>query len=302
MRDGEFEAFTRYLVDQGLEAKTVRTYTNAAKRLLSHNEKEPWELLRSRKLTKQTKVTYYSALRRWAEFRDDAALEAQLTSKPIKKLLTMRGGKPPKTTQGLPEDHVRLVRQVLEDEYHFESAQDHLEHPDGWVWPCLSLLIKLALRANVDLTWISRDAVVEALRNESTLTIVTKGGRERELPIGQVLEELRLLASYEDWQTLADVISPNSIERRRHDAAYERIRRKLKELSAEAGLDPTTIHTHRFRHAAALWMFRETGDLLLVRDLLGHASVTTTEHYLRTSRTSEIAGAMSGRFNHEEAN
>lgn len=294
----DFAGFTAYLMDEGFATKTVKTYVNAAKRLVEENPAEPWAILRSRRYTKKTKVTYHAALQRWAEFVGDTALEEKLSSRAVKKLLTMRGGKPPKTTQGLPEDHVSLILQVLHDEYKepFETPEDHVSHPNGWVWPCLRIMIKLGLRGQVDLAWITRAAVVEAIRNTSTLTIVTKGGRERELPIDPVREELRVLAAYEDWGTIADIISPNAMESRRHEAAYERVRRKLKEVAREAGLDPSEIHTHRFRHAAALWMLKETGDIFLVRDLLGHSSVQTTEHYLRTSRTSEIADALRDRF------
>lgn len=39
---------------------------------------------------------------------------------------------------------------------------------------------------------------------------------------------------------------------------------------------------------------RPTDDLLLVRDLLGHATVKTTEHYVR-GRVSHLRAAMAGR-------
>lgn len=291
------EKFRKHLEADGLEERSIRTYVNAVRLALATNPDEPWVVLRRKKLTKKTKVTYRAALKRWAEFTRDEELLEILDSRQVKKFLTMRGGKPPKRTKALTEEEVGLILDQLHEQYHYDDLHEDLsERTHAWVWPCLSLMIKLALRANVDLTWISRDAVKEALRNGITLTLVTKGGRERDAPIGQVKEELEMLMAIPKWTVLAELISPAALPVRRHDAAYEKVRRCLKSLAEDAGLDPKEVHTHRFRHAAALWLLKETGDIFLVRDLLGHTSVRTTELYLQTSRTGEINAALKERF------
>ncbi|MBB4935462.1 site-specific recombinase XerD [Lipingzhangella halophila] len=48
-----------------------------------------------------------------------------------------------------------------------------------------------------------------------------------------------------------------------------------------AGL-PKTMTPHQLRHAHASWLLAGGADLAVVRDRLGHASVTTTELYLHT--------------------
>lgn len=282
------EDFRKHLEEDGAEPKTVRTYVNAVSQMILLNPKEPWRLLETLHLTKRTKVTYLAALKRFAAWKKDDKLRDVLESRATKKLLTVRGGRPPKQTLALPDEEVEAIMGVLEA----YKGQDPL-----WIWPVFRLMVKLALRANVDLTWITHEAVQEALRNGSTLTIVTKGGRERGLPVSGVVEELEALLALPRWDTVADLIAPGSNGDRRHDAAYEAVRRVLKRLAAEAGIDPAGVHTHRLRHAAAHWLLRETkGDIFLVRDLLGHNSVKTTETYLRTARTGEIADALSRRF------
>jgi integrase len=49
-----------------------------------------------------------------------------------------------------------------------------------------------------------------------------------------------------------------------------------------AGLGDMSVHTHDLRHAHASWLLAGGADLLVVRDRLGHASITTTEKYLHT--------------------
>lgn len=290
------QGFRDFLVNEGFSDKTVKTYFNAVRSSLGMEPDEPWRVLNNDGWTRRTKGTYHAALRSWAAFSGDEELEGILDSKAVRKLLSSRSGALSKTTEAIPDEQVDLVMDLLEREYRYEDPSEHPKHKDGWVWPCISLMIKTAMRAGVDLTWISSVAVDEALRNGETLTIVSKGSKERQLPIGAALEELEALAAHPKWKTVADIVAPRAMEKRRHDAAYEKIRRKLKKIAAEAGLDPAEVKTHRFRHSAALWMWRKTNDLLLVRDLLGHSSVSVTETYLRTQRVGEIGEALSDRF------
>jgi integrase len=48
-----------------------------------------------------------------------------------------------------------------------------------------------------------------------------------------------------------------------------------------AGLPPDT-RMHRLRHAHASWLLNGGADLMVVKQRLGHASITTTERYLHT--------------------
>ncbi len=50
-----------------------------------------------------------------------------------------------------------------------------------------------------------------------------------------------------------------------------------------AGL-PTTIKMHELRHSAADNLWRQSGNLMLAKQLLRHESVATTEAYLHPSR------------------
>src|SRR5712691_11006291 len=49
-----------------------------------------------------------------------------------------------------------------------------------------------------------------------------------------------------------------------------------------AGLGDGSVRTNDLRHAHASWLLAGGADLQVVRDRLGHGSITTTEKYLHT--------------------
>jgi integrase len=55
----------------------------------------------------------------------------------------------------------------------------------------------------------------------------------------------------------------------------------IKPALVTAGLPPDT-RMHRLRHAHASWLLAGGADLLVVKERLGHSSITTTERYLHT--------------------
>lgn len=55
-------------------------------------------------------------------------------------------------------------------------------------------------------------------------------------------------------------------------------------LSHRLGIVPH-LTPHRFRHSAATLLIEEGTDIRIVQALLGHASLRTTEIYVRVSNT-----------------
>lgn len=83
-----------------------------------------------------------------------------------------------------------------------------------------------------------------------------------------------------------------TLEGRPLGASY--VRRLLPRLGARAGLE-RRVHAHGLRHAHAAELAREGFPTNLIRDQLGHASLATTDRYLRDIAPAELVRAVASR-------
>ena len=110
--------------------------------------------------------------------------------------------------------------------------------------------------------------------------VLGKGAKRRSVPVGrQALEALaRWLELRAAW---ARVDSPALfIGARGQRLTPQHIRLRLKRRSRLAGL-LTPVHPHMLRHSFASHVLQSSGDLRAVQELLGHASISTTQVYTR---------------------
>ena len=64
--------------------------------------------------------------------------------------------------------------------------------------------------------------------------------------------------------------------------AQRQIQLRMKRNAIEAGV-PADVHPHVLRHSFATHMLQSSGDLRAVQELLGHASLSTTQVYTHLS-------------------
>jgi len=284
----DLKQFQAFLEEQTLAKKTIKTYINSISRMLEKYPDNPTNMITRANLSNASRHTYKAALTQYATFTEDEELFASLNSVSMKRKLTKvtRGAsKSNKAVQPFSLEEVDSILAVI-DKWH-----DNFEHPP-WLWASLSLMIKLGLRAGVDLAWMEKRRIQAALDDGRVLIIVTKGSKERKLPIITVMEELETLVALPKWKYLSDLISPTAKKGGGTDAAYQVISRKLKMAAKLAGIDPKGVHTHRFRHTAAHRLYNKCQDLLVVRDFLGHTSTETTMKYLRADRMDAIGAFL----------
>jgi len=151
-----------------------------------------------------------------------------------------------------------------------------LFRPQGWMqartWTLILLVLDTGLRIDEALG-LDRGNV--DLHN-CLIRVRGKGNRERIVPVS--LECRKRLYLLLKGASSDPVFATRSGLRLTSRNAY----RDIKAVSGRAGVVGSHIHPHAFRHCFAVNYTKRGGDLYRLSRLLGHASVTTTQRYLRS--------------------
>ncbi len=128
-------------------------------------------------------------------------------------------------------------------------------------------------------------AVDDLDRGQAAVRLAGKGGKERVVPVGSYA-----LRAVEDYLVRArPALAANGRGRIRGGALFLNVRGGplsrqsawaiLRSAAERAGLDPGTVSPHTLRHSFATHLLDGGADVRVVQELLGHASVTTTQVY-----------------------
>jgi len=120
------------------------------------------------------------------------------------------------------------------------------------------------------------------LRDEAEVQVLGKGGKRRTVPVGgPALAALDAwLALRRDWLAVLPDADPHALflSRRGPRLSNRAVQRLVKRLAIRRGV-PTDVHPHVLRHSFASHLLQSSGDLRAVQELLGHASIATTQIY-----------------------
>lgn len=123
---------------------------------------------------------------------------------------------------------------------------------------------------------------------EARVTVLGKGSKTRVVPVGGAA--LKALAQWLDIRArwwlqhphAADGLDADQaalfISNRGRRLSHRSVQTRLKQIALRQSI-PANVHPHVLRHSFASHLLQSSGDLRAVQELLGHASIATTQVY-----------------------
>ncbi len=138
----------------------------------------------------------------------------------------------------------------------------------------LEILYASGLRVS-ELTTLKKSCI-NNYNQYPVLLIKGKGDKERLVPLHE--------KAYQQIKAYLPHVSKTTeylfVARGNKPMTRMRIFQLIKALAIKAGIDPTKISPHIIRHAFATHMLKNGADLVLLKEILGHAHLSTSEIYL----------------------
>lgn len=160
------------------------------------------------------------------------------------------------------EESKRLINAVYKEENEFDKKRD---------LAIIMLFLNCGLRLN-ELTNIKLTDF-----KEDTLTVVGKGNKERTIYLNTVCNK-----AIDDYLKIRpDIEDPYLfISNRNSKISNRTVQRRVDHYLELAGLDTKVFSVHKLRHTAATLMYKYGNvDILLLKEILGHENVSTTQIY-----------------------
>jgi integrase/recombinase XerC len=113
---------------------------------------------------------------------------------------------------------------------------------------------------------------------EGTVRVTGKGSKTRIVPVGAYA-----LKALSDWLASRALIAGHDplalfVNRTGQRLSARSVQQRLKTLALKQGVS-TSVHPHVLRHSFASHVLQSSSDLRAVQEMLGHASISTTQVY-----------------------
>lgn len=181
------------------------------------------------------------------------------------------GVRAPKSPKALPKAlSPDAAQQLLE-----RSCDDALDVRDKAVCElAYSSGLRLAELIGLDV------ADAQAMLRDAEVTVTGKGRKTRAVPVGKMAREA--IAAWLDARArLAKSDEPALfVSGRGRRLSPRAVQARVKRWALRAGLG-TPLHPHVLRHSFASHVLQSSGDLRAVQEMLGHASISTTQIYTK---------------------
>jgi integrase/recombinase XerC len=274
--DARHELVVAYLdrlaVERRLSEATRAAYARGLAELLAatpgiepaairpHHVRRAVAKLRSRGLNGRTIARTLSS---WRGFFRWLARDRGLAANPC------AGLRAPKAPKALPKALAPDEAQALLD----RPAEGAIEARDRAMFElCYSSGLRLAELVGLDV------AAVGGILRDGEVTVTGKGLRTRTVPVGA-----KARGALDAWLAARTQVAAVGERALFVGARGERVnpavvRQRLARWALRAGLG-RRVHPHMLRHSFASHVLQSSGDLRAVQEMLGHASISTTQVY-----------------------
>lgn len=212
----------------------------------------------------------------WRGFYQWLSLHAALPANPVD------GVRAPRRAKSLPKAlAVDDAVQLLEANRHGHPEPDELCNR-----AMFELLYSSGLRVSelcgLDLHFCKADDTADASagwleRDNAEVVVTGKGNKMRRVPVGKAA-----LAAIDAWLQVrpppADGSAALFVSERGSRMSPRVVQMRLKRHAIATGA-PVHVHPHMLRHSFASHVLQSSGDLRAVQEMLGHASITSTQVY-----------------------
>lgn len=197
--------------------------------------------------------------------------------------------KPPKASRSLPKALSVDQTQALLDNSALTASREPLTLRDRAMFELFySSGLRLSELVSLDVSYhklpdYESSSWLDLAQQE--VQVLGKGNKRRTVPVGQ-----QATLAIESWLSVRDQFvkpSGSSLDRfalfvgERGRRIHPRvIQQRLADLALAAGL-PTRVHPHVLRHSFASHVLQSAQDLRAVQEMLGHASISTTQVYTK---------------------
>ncbi len=177
----------------------------------------------------------------------------------------------------LPKRWMRLPKSLADEEIEKLLAP---ENPADIANLLDQAVMELAYSSGLRLAEL-RNLRLEQLHLEAGfITVIGKGNKERVVPVGRKAIEALQKYLQASRPQLVKPRSPGTVFLTKRGSAFASVTlwQRIKKRAARAGLD-RNITPHMLRHSFATHLLEHGADLRVIQELLGHASISTTEIY-----------------------
>lgn len=115
-------------------------------------------------------------------------------------------------------------------------------------------------------------------KDERTVRVTGKGGKERIVPVGTIA--LKAIDRWMVQRALMVRISENAlfISKAGSRISHRTVQQRVKQWAGKSSIG-RNVHPHMLRHSFASHLLESSGDLRAVQEMLGHVNLSTTQVY-----------------------